>query len=213
MAIWNLEFLKPHLPPELDNTLRRLIAGDFHDYTPEQKKALVERIISASALAAAFSSPVPLLDLPIQAAMISAIAKVCGEQVGPKQALLRITGTLGLGMLLRQTGRVLPIGGNVTRLGRVYAATWALGQAAYLHYAGHGKVGRAQMRDLYHKTLMEKQMEQSARSHAQHIKEQLTELDHLVQDGVITLDEYRHKRKEILQKLFAQDEAMPHPEV
>jgi uncharacterized protein (DUF697 family) len=124
--------------PELSQELKTL---HFQRAQPH----ILSYALAASAIAAA---PLPVADLPVLSAlqlkMLHTIAKLYRQPIDGK-ALLEVTGTLGLSVLLRQGMRSLlkVIPGLGTVVASVYAgaATYALGCALCFYYqevfAGH----------------------------------------------------------------------------
>jgi uncharacterized protein (DUF697 family) len=132
-ALWS----QARVPQAYRDTIQRLLSGDFRDLGPEQRQARVDQIIQMAATAAMVlgAAPVPALDLPVQAVMVRAVAKVHGLEGSEGRLLWRMAAALGLGFVIRQGLRLVPWIGAATHLARVYGSTWALGQAADFYFA------------------------------------------------------------------------------
>jgi len=187
---------------EYEDTIRRLLKGDFADLNRAQKEARVEQIISVSSMAAmaTASAPLPFLEMPVQMAMVKAIAKVHGNRSPGKKALLQLAATAGAGLVLRQLLRLLPIAGNVSLLSRLYAATWALGRAANLYFSATNPSPEA-VRQVFEETLNQKEAESTERMEKNHMEARFAELSALRDKGVISEEEYRRKRADLLSEL------------
>ena len=87
-----------------EDTLKRLLKGDFAELPPGERKAKTEQIIKTSAMAAMAlgATPVPLLEMPVMAAMVRAIGKVYGVNSIGKKAMLEIAAAMGGGLVMRQ---------------------------------------------------------------------------------------------------------------
>jgi uncharacterized protein (DUF697 family) len=161
------------------DTLQRLISGDFRDLSDEQRRATVDQIIQMAAAAATVlgAAPVPALDLPVQAVMVRAVAKVHGLEGSERQLLWRMAAALGLGFMLRQGLRLVPWVGAATHLGRVYGSTWALGQAADFYFArlARGRtVSESETRRIFVQARRAKEREQVKRLGAGDIVQRLS---------------------------------------
>lgn len=191
-------------PGDYRDTLERLLRGDFADLSPEARREKIEQIIAVSTQAAVLlgMAPVPFLDIPVQGAMVRAIAKVHGVRGHERKLLLQVAAALGGGALIRQALRLIPVAGGLSRATRVYAATWALGRAADRYYAALARDGRppaeADVRAEFEHTLHERARSHAERMDATDAEARLRELKRLHDQGLIDEAEYRHKRGEIL---------------
>ena len=115
------------------DTLDRLLSGNFQDLTVEQRQQRIEEIIQVSAGAAVGMAavPIPFLDLPVLMAMVGAIGRVHGLRQQDNKLWYQVLGTLGGGLALRQVLRMVPFGSQLY-LSQIYGATYALGKAAVL---------------------------------------------------------------------------------
>lgn len=192
---------------DFDDTLRRLLRGDFHDLTDGERRARVEQIIglSASASMAMAAAPVPLLELPVQAAMVAAVARVHGQRRSGRRALWEVGAALGGGMVLRQALRLLPFVGPLPVLSRVYGATWALGRAAQAYYQAQAEArpppSPEELRTLFDETARTQTEAQSRSLSREDVVRTLRLLDDLRAREAITEAEYRRKRDEVLSSL------------
>ncbi|MCH8882991.1 MAG: hypothetical protein IIA41_05755 [SAR324 cluster bacterium] len=191
-------------PDGYRDTLRRLLQEGFADLTPEQRRAKAEQIVElcASAAMVAGAAPVPLLELPLQAIMVGAVAKVHGVPGGDRKLLLQVAAALGGGLVIRQALRLIPVVGGISQMSRIYATTWALGQVANLYCersAAHEPVpDRETLRQAFADTLERKERERTERMESAGISEKLNELNELREQGRISEEEYERRRQDLL---------------
>jgi uncharacterized protein (DUF697 family) len=185
---------------DYEDTLRRLLKGSFRDLSAPQKQERVEQIIATAALAsmAMASAPLPLLELPVQVAMVRAIAKVHGRERPGRKVLWQLGGALGGGLFFRQVMRMLPLVGPLPQLSRIYGATWALGRVAHVYFAEAPGTDPAGLRRLFEETAAARTAEQSARLRRGDLEAQLRYLDDLRAREIISVAEHRRKRDELL---------------
>ncbi len=181
---------------DYQDTLRRLLREGFDDLSPAERARRADDIVDLSAKAAMAMSaaPVPFLELPVQVAMVRAIARVYGNQrTGP--ALLReVLAALGGGIAVRQLLRLLPIVGRVSHLSRAYGATWALGRTAQVYFSTGQIPDREHLRSVFRDTVRERTQAPATQA----LEARLQTLDDLHRRGTITDAEYRRRRRELL---------------
>ena len=194
-------------PRAYRDTLHRLIRGDFRDLTAEERRAKVEQIVQVAASAAMVlaAAPVPLLDLPVQAAMVRAVAKVHGVEGSERRLLLKLATALGLGFMLREALRLIPLAGGISHLSRVYGATWALGQAADFYFE---RAARAELpldpegaRRRFEETLRRKSGEQAERFRASDALDRIKAFKAEFDSGRIGDAEFRARVESLLSGL------------
>ncbi len=122
-----------------ENTLRRLVRGDFDDLPDAERQERVFLVIGLCADAATglAAMPVPFLELPVHAAMVGAIGKIHGHTPFDRKGLKRILASIGGGMALRQLTRLAPFFGRIPFAARVHGATWTLGLAAQTYFENY----------------------------------------------------------------------------
>ena len=184
-----------------EDTLSRLLKGSFADLSPEMRKEKTEQIIRASAGAAMAmgATPVPLLEMPVIAAMVRAVGKVYGVEKISKKLMLEIAAAMGGGMVMRQALRLIPFVGAMTGASRIYATTWAVGRAAEYYFSRGQRVSGEDMRRVFQETMEAKQHEQE--SGAGGLEERLRKLDDLYGKKLISEQEYLNKKRELLESL------------
>jgi uncharacterized protein (DUF697 family) len=201
---WTDAHLRPLLREALwrdfEDTLRRLLRGDFADLSEGERRERVEQVIGLSAMAAMAmaATPVPFLELPVQAAMVRAIARVHGHEKPGREVLWELGAALGGGLVLRQVFRLLPLVGPLPFLSRIYGATYALGRVAHLYYASAVTPKREELRALFERTATAQTLAESKRLSRDDVETTLRYLDELRARAVITEAEYRRKRDDVL---------------
>ena len=185
---------------EYEDTLRRLLRGTFEDLSEAERRERTEQIIRASALAAMAlgATPVPLLEMPVLAAMVRAIAKVHGVEQGGAKGLIQLGASLGGGIFLRQVMRLIPFAGPLPHLSRIYGATYALGRTAQIYFARGAPLREEELRREFEATLAAKTEEQASRMKAGRFEARLEELRRLRAKGLLSEEEYREKRGALL---------------
>jgi uncharacterized protein (DUF697 family) len=201
---WSQAHLRPLLREALwqdfDDTLRRLLRGDFADLSEGERRDRVEQVIGLSAMAAMAmaATPVPFLELPVQAAMVRAIARVHGHEKSGREVLWELGAALGGGIVLRQAFRLLPLVGPLPFLSRIYGATYALGRVAHVYYASEAAPQPEQLKQLFERTARSETLAESRRLDRDDVESTLRFLDELRARAVISEGEYRRKRDEVL---------------
>jgi uncharacterized protein (DUF697 family) len=188
---------------EHQDTLDRLLSGNFKDLTPEQRGKRIEEIIQVSATASVGMAavPIPFLDLPILMAMVGAIGRVHGLSQQDNRLWYQVLGTLGGGLFLRQVLRVVPFG-SALYASQIYGATWALGQVANQVCINGTPPSADALTQIFEDTLQRKSKEhQTRKQQPGNAEARLRELADLRQKGLISEEEFRQKRAEILARL------------
>ena len=185
---------------EYEDTLRRLLRGTFEDLSEAERRERTEQIIRASALAAMAlgATPVPLLEMPVLAAMVRAIAKVYGVEPRGRKGLIQLGASLGGGIFFRQVMRLIPFAGPLPHLSRIYGATYALGRTAQIYFAREAPLREEELRREFEATLAAKTEEQATRMKAGNFEARLEELRRRRAKGLISEEEYQEKRGALL---------------
>lgn len=191
-----------------EDTLRRLVRGDFADLTLDQRRARAREIIrlSAGAAVGVCAAPVPFLEVPVQAAMVRALAKVYGVPGGSRKVLLHMGLTMGGGLVLRRLLRIIPVAGSASVVSRVYSATWALGHVAQIvleRQTGeqHLPAVRQNLRRTFDETMHRKQAETEARLEEIDFRRRMVALEALRDEGLITAVEFQRRRDALLDEI------------
>src|SRR5579872_2058141 len=129
------------------DTLEHFNTKDFSKASAEERDKAARDIINLASYACAVVaiSPIPfsdaLLHIPLQTAMVAAIAHVYGREVSKvdaKRLLAEVGTTVGVSYLTRQGIKAfLPVYGALLTLPTAFAATWAMGRVA-VEYFKHG---------------------------------------------------------------------------
>jgi len=185
-----------------EETLQKLISGDFDDTTPEEREKVIEQIIHASALAASVLaiSPVPFIETPLQVTMVRAIGKVYGYTLD-KKVIFEILSAIGGSVMLRQLIRFIPGVGTIANISKIYGTTWAMGVTADYYFRQNREVVKEELMRMFKMTQKEKMVEKQKQLEEGRIAERLQTLWDLFQKNLISQEEYRKKREEILARL------------
>ena len=183
------------------DTLDRLVAGNFKDLSPEQRRERVEEIIrvSASAAVGMAAIPIPFLDLPVLMTMVGAIGRVHGIDPSENRLWYQVLGVLGGGLVLRQVLRMVPFGGQLYAA-QMYGATWALGRTAELFCTNSTVPSTEDLKSIFEETLRRKAEEHEKKQSQPHAspEQRLRDLANLREKKLITEAEFEKKRAEIL---------------
>ena len=198
-----LPLFREALLQDFDDTMRRLLRGDFADLSDAERRERVEQVIGLSAMAAmaVAATPVPFLELPVQAAMVRAIARIHGRDKSGREALWELAAALGGALVLRQLFRLLPLVGPLPFLSRIYGATYALGRVAHATYAAGAAPRPEALRRLYEATARAQAHAESEHLARSDVASTLRTLEALHAHALITESEYRRKRDEVLATL------------
>jgi uncharacterized protein (DUF697 family) len=126
------------------DTVEGIRKGNFTAATPEERERAARGVVNmcSHGCAAVSVSPIPFTDvvllLPLQVAMVMAIANIYGRKLSSADArtlLAELTTTAGAGLLARQGVKVLlPVVGALLTIPAAFAANWAIGRVAIEHY-------------------------------------------------------------------------------
>jgi uncharacterized protein (DUF697 family) len=140
------------------DTLESFNTRNFSKASPQERDQASRDIINLAsyACAAVAISPIPfsdaLLHIPLQTAMVGAIAHVHGHQVSKadaKRLIAELGATVGVSYLTRQGIKAfLPVYGALLTLPTAFAATWAMGRVA-VEYFKHGGLSTGELKELY----------------------------------------------------------------
>jgi uncharacterized protein (DUF697 family) len=142
------------------DTLEGFNSKDFTQATPQERNQASRDVINLASYACAVVaiSPVPfsdaLLHVPLQTAMVGAVAHIYGHRVtktDAKRLIAELGTTVGLSYLTRQGLKAfLPIYGALLTLPTAFAATWAMGRVA-VEYFKHGGLSAEELKAVYKK--------------------------------------------------------------
>lgn len=188
---------------DYEDTLRRLLAGSFGGLSPDERREKADQVIRLSAMAslAMGATPIPFLELPVQMAMVRAIAKIHGANNPGRKVFLELAGALGGGLFFRQMMKMLPLVGPLPHLSRIYGATWALGRAACLYFDREHPLDPEDLRRTFRETAAERTREQSRKLEGDRLEEQLQFLDGLLARNILTEEEHRRKRADLVDRI------------
>ena len=178
----------------------------FADLSPAERQERVEQVIQSSALAAMAvgAAPVPFLELPFMAIMVSAIARIHGQKVSGKKAIWQMAGALGGGLFLRQIQKLIPGVGTLAATSRIYGATWALGRVANAYYGTAKPPEEHELKQVFEETMEAKTSEQAHRMEEGEALTELNRLEEAFKSGHLNANDYRRQRKALLERLAAQ---------
>ena len=190
------------------DTLRRVLEGDFHEATTQQKREASREVITACSIAAGAVAiqPVPLLDAvlisPIQIGMVQAIARVHGYSLDQK-SVVEILSTFGASIVAQNVvmaaAKFVPFGGWIVTISMAYALTYAIGEVAETYFSTGRGVAPTELKEMFKSVYKEKR----AQKEAEHtgdasLKDKLLQLTEAFKAGLLTEEEYIKKKEELL---------------
>jgi uncharacterized protein (DUF697 family) len=173
----------------------------------DEAAARVIRNYSIAAAAAAVQ-PVPLVDLalltPIQVGMVRAIAMVYHQPLGLRSAL-ELLGTFGSSLVAQQAVmaavKLAPGVGLPVAVSVAYAITYAVGEAAKLHFQRGPQLSDESLREVFQRTFRK---QRGAVKHAvkhDHLVGELRRLTEARRSGQIQEPEYERRKRELIARV------------
>ncbi len=192
-------------------TVSRVMHGNFANATDADKLAAVRdvTVVCSAAAAAVALQPVPLLDVallaPIHVGMVQAIGQVHGHKLDAKSVVEMIAtfgGSIVTRGVLGSVVKVIPVFGWAASASMAYAMTYAIGEASHCYFASGRGMSAAQLRSVFRSTYEAKRAEkaESAKTH-ETLKDKLRQLSEAYEAGLLTEDEYRKKKEDVLKEL------------
>lgn len=192
-------------------TFERVVNGDFASAGDEQKVEAVREVIQVASVAAAAVTvqPIPIIDMvliaPIQIGMVQAIGRVHGYRLDRK-SVLEILSSFGAGLVtqgvLISTTKLVPIVGFLAAIPMAYALTWSVGEVAHYYFKSGRGVSPDELKDMFEKLYGSKRKEKAdASRRSGSLKEKLSDLVAAYEAGLVTEDEFKKKKEEILKAL------------
>lgn len=189
-------------------TLDRILRGDFADASDEEKRetcAQVKKVCSVAAAAVAFQ-PFPLVDLafisPIQIAMVQGIARVHGHRLD-KRAVLEILGTFGASILAQNAimaaAKLVPFAGWLIAMSMAYALTFAIGEVSEHYFRSDRGADPEELKAMFKRVYRDKKAEKEAQHRSDdRLKDKLEQLKEARQADLLTEEEFERKKEELL---------------
>ena len=189
-------------------TVHRVLEGDLSAASDEERDRYVRDLVTlgSAAAAAVTLQPVPLLDVallaPIQIAMVQGIAKVHGYTLD-RRTVLEWIGTFGASIITRHVllaaAKLIPFAGWLAGASMAYALTHALGEVTD-HYFRTGRgVPSPDLQQMFRTAYAKSRAEKEAKVGADDsLEARLRRLTQAFAAGLLTEDEFRAKKEEIL---------------
>jgi uncharacterized protein (DUF697 family) len=192
-------------------TLSRVIHGNFDHASDAEKLAAVRDVTIACSVGAAAVTiqPVPLLDIallaPIHVGMVQAIGQVHGHKLDAK-SVVEMLATFGGAIVTRSVigsvVKVIPVFGWAASASMAYAMTYAIGEVSHSYFACGRGMSSSQLRSLFRATYEAKRAEKAEAARANEtLKEKLRQVTEAYEAGLLTEEEYRRKKEDVLKEL------------
>jgi small GTP-binding protein len=173
-----------------------------------KEKRIRSIVYSKSLICAATGAiPVPIADIlimtPIQVSMVVNIGFLHGiDMFQVKERIPEFITTLGAGVGLREGARqvlkLIPGYGQVVSASIAFAGTVALGEAANVWFKNNMKVDVSELQSVFKQAVDKAQKEYNGRAEqSEELKQRVAKLRKLLEDGVITQEEFDRKLAEL----------------
>lgn len=192
-------------------TIARVMHGNFESATEPERLAAVRdvTIVCSVAAAAVTVQPVPLLDIallaPIHIGMVQAIAQVHGHKLDAKsvvEVLATFGGTLVTRSILGSVVKVIPVFGWAASASMAYAMTYAIGEVSHCYFLSGRGLSSSQLRSMFRSVYDAKRAEKAGAARANEtLKEKLRQITDAFEAGLLTEEEYREKKEQVLKEL------------
>jgi uncharacterized protein (DUF697 family) len=192
-------------------TISRVMHGSFENATDAEKLGAVRdvTIVCSVAAAAVTVQPVPLLDIallaPIHIAMVQAIGQVHGHKLDAKsvvEMLATFGGSLVTRSVLGSVVKVIPVFGWAASASMAYAMTYAIGEVSHCYFTSGRGLSSTQLRSMFRSVYDAKRAEKTEAARANEtLKERLRQVTDAYEAGLLTEDEYRKKKEDVLKEL------------
>jgi uncharacterized protein (DUF697 family) len=192
-------------------TVARVMHGNFDDATDAEKLAAVRdvTVVCSVGAAAIAVQPVPLLDVallaPVHIGMVQAIGQVHGHKLDAKsvvEMLATFGGSIVTRGVLGSIVKVLPVFGWAASASMAYAMTYAIGEVSHAYFASGRGLSARELRSLFRSVYDAKRAEKDAAAKADpSLREKLRQLGDAYAAGLLSEDEYRAKKEELLKEL------------
>ncbi len=192
-------------------TIARVMHGNFENATDAEKLAAVRDVTVACSVAAAAITvqPVPLLDIallaPVHVGMVQAIGQVHGHKLDAKsvvEMLATFGGTIVTRSILGSVVKVIPVFGWAASASMAYAMTYAIGEVSHCYFASGRGLSSIQLRSMFRSVYDAKRAEKAAAAKANEtLKEKLRQITDAYEAGLLTAEEYREKKEQVLKEL------------
>ncbi|HTB74557.1 MAG TPA: DUF697 domain-containing protein [Polyangiaceae bacterium] len=192
-------------------TIARVMHGNFENATDAEKLAAVRDVTVACSVAAAAITvqPVPLLDIallaPVHVGMVQAIGQVHGHKLDAKsvvEMLATFGGTIVTRSILGSVVKVIPVFGWAASASMAYAMTYAIGEVSHCYFASGRGLSSTQLRSMFRSVYDAKRTEKAAAAQANEtLKEKLRQITDAYEAGLLTAEEYREKKEQVLKEL------------
>jgi uncharacterized protein (DUF697 family) len=192
-------------------TIARVMHGNFDSATDAEKLRAVRdvTIVCSVAAAAVTVQPVPLLDLallaPVHIALVQAIGQVHGHKLDAKsvvEVLATFGGSIVTRSVLGSVVKVIPVFGWAASASMAYAMTYAIGEVSHCYFVSGRGLSSTELRSMFRSVYDAKRAEKAAAAKTNEtLKEKLRQVTDAYEAGMLTEEEYRKKKEDVLKDL------------
>jgi uncharacterized protein (DUF697 family) len=153
--------------------------------------------------------PVPLLDIallaPIQIAMVQSIGQVHGHKLDAKsvvEMLATFGGSIVTRSVLGSVVKVIPVFGWAASASMAYAMTYAIGEVSHCYFTSGRGLSATQLKTMFRSVYDAKRAEKAEAARANEtLKEKLRQVTDAYEAGLLSEEEYRKKKEDVLEEL------------
>jgi uncharacterized protein (DUF697 family) len=166
-------------------------------------------LVASVAAAAAAVQPIPLLNLallaPIHIGLVQSIAAIHGYKIDRK-TVVEVLATFGTSIVVRgvimSALQFVPVLGWLASASMAYAMTYAIGEVSHCYFKNGRGMSKSELRTMFQDVYAKKKAEKDASGKSnESLKTKLTNLNEAYQAGLLTEEEYRAKKEEVLKEL------------
>jgi uncharacterized protein (DUF697 family) len=192
-------------------TIGRVMHVNFENASDSEKLSAVRdvTVVCSVAAAAIAIQPIPILDLallaPVHIAMVQAIGQVHGHKLDVKtdvEVMATFGGTIVTRGILGSVVKLIPVIGWAASASMAYAMTYAIGEVSHCYFKSGRGLSSAQLRSMFRSVYETKRAEKEAAARASEtLKEKLRQVTDAYEAGLLTEEEYRKKKEDVLKEL------------
>jgi uncharacterized protein (DUF697 family) len=185
--------------------------ADMRGHGDAAKLAQVRKVTTVACIASAAAAvqPIPFVNMallaPIHIGLVQAIGQIHGHRLDAK-SVVEVLATFGTSIVVRgvvmSALKLIPIFGWATAASMAYAMTYAVGEVSHCYFKNGRGMSRGEMRSMFDAVYGQKRAEKEAdASRNESLKQRLANLTEAYQAGLLTEEEYRAKKEDVLKDL------------
>jgi uncharacterized protein (DUF697 family) len=192
-------------------TIGRVMHGNYEEASDAEKLAAVRdvTVVCSVGAAAVAIQPIPLLDIallaPIHIGMVQAIGQVHGHKLDAKtvvEVLATFGGSIVARSVLGSVVKIIPVFGWAASASMAYAMTYAVGEVSHCYFKSGRGLSATELKSMFRSVYDAKRAEKDAAAKSNEtLKEKLRQVTEAYEAGLLTEEEYRKKKEDVLKEL------------